>query len=262
MGTPLNIKKAVASKVDPLVSNLTLAQVEKDALEFKSILDRNAPEAHVHDFLATHSYFFNGILRMFGCSPLYSKVKLGSDYEVDFAFFDTGSFGPEWSLIEIESPTRSLFTKSGNPSAALTHAIQQVRNWQDWVHDHLEYAKKIMPQIDYPLGHIFMGRRNDLTPLSKKKMRRLLHDHRQILRIRTLDWFVDSARTVVGIMDEGKGRWPVPMHALSHSNLAKGLPPEAQKWLDHQLGDQARRDAENRWKHREENYLAFSEFEK
>ncbi len=261
MDIPLKIEKAVAPKVDPLVSNLTLAQIEKDALEFTSILDRNAPEARVHEFLATRSYFFNGILRMFGWSPLYSKIKLGSDYEVDFVFVDTGSFGPEWHLIEIESPTRSLFTKSGNPSAALTHAMQQVRNWHDWVHDHLEYAKKIMPQIDYPLSHIFMGRRNALTLSSKKKMRRLLHDHRQIFRIHTLDWFVDSARSVTGIMKKGRGCWFVPMHALNHSDLAKGLPDETQRWLSYQAGDQARRDAESRRENREQNYLAFSEFE-
>ena len=262
MNTLFKIEKAVAPKIGTLVSNLTLGRVEKDALEFKSILDTNETEARVHQFLATHSYFFNGILRMFGFSPLYSKVKLGSDYEVDFAFFDSGSFGPEWRLVEIESPTHSLFIRSGNPSAALTHAIQQVRDWHDWVHDHLEYAKKIMPQIDYPLCYIFMGRRDELTPSSKKKMRRLLHDHRQIFRIHTLDWFVDSARSVGGIMKKGKGCWPVPMRALNHSELAKGLPPEAQSWLDHQSGAQARRDAESRWKNREENYLIFSEFEK
>src|SRR5260370_7432208 len=70
--------------------------------------------------------FFNGVLRLHGYSPLYSKIRLGSEYEMDFVCFDTGSYGPEWRLIEIEGPNKRLFTKSDDPSPHLSHPTQQV----------------------------------------------------------------------------------------------------------------------------------------
>ena len=133
--------------VDPLVKALSERQIEKDVNEYKSLLDSEVPESEIHKFLASHTYFFNTILRLFGVSPVYSKIKLGSQYEVDFAFFDTGSFGPEWYLIEIEPPSKRMFTKSGDPSADLTHAVQQVRDWHSWIHDNADYARKLMPHI-------------------------------------------------------------------------------------------------------------------
>ncbi len=220
-------------KVDPLVRALTPKKVENDIAEYRSLLDECASEGRVHEFLASHSYFFNGIIRLYGWSPVYSKVKLGIEYETDFVCFDSGSLGPEWYLIEIEAPNKRLFTMSGVPSAALTHAIEQVRDWHAWVHDNADYARKLMPHIEYPLGYIFMGRRAELTPGTKKKLRRLVHDHRMILRIHTLDWLEWAARGVKDLIRDGKGgNWPVPMHAFTHQDLAKGRPPEARAWLE------------------------------
>jgi hypothetical protein len=92
------VKEVQASdeRVDSLVAALTSDQVRQDVAAYQSILDRNESEAALHRFLAEHTYFFNGAVRLHGHSPVYSKVKLGCDYEVDFAWFDTSSFGPEW----------------------------------------------------------------------------------------------------------------------------------------------------------------------
>jgi hypothetical protein len=88
-------RKPQPIEIDPCVKALTPKQVEKDADEFKCLLDSLVSEQTLHEFLAYHSYFFNGIIRLSGVSPLYSKIRLGSEFEVDFACFDTGSFGPE-----------------------------------------------------------------------------------------------------------------------------------------------------------------------
>lgn len=202
---------------------LTRDRLRRDITEFSRLLDTKAEEQRINTFLTEHSYFFNRLLRMNGKSPLYSEVKLGSEYEIDFAFFDSGSNGPEWHLVEIESPTLSFFTKSGRPSANLTHAIQQVRDWQSWIHNNLSYARRLMPSIEYPLGCIFAGRRSAITHF--ERFRRLCYEHRQYLEIHTLDWFIDSARGVF------RGGWTVPMKALSHRDLRHGLPPEARRWI-------------------------------
>ena len=212
--------------MDPLVRALTSEGVQRDIKEFRRFLDAKASERVIHKFLANHSYFFNRLIRLDGSCPLYSKIELGSDYEIDFAFFDSGSNGPEWILIEIESPSKSLFTKSGNPSAHLTHAMQQIRNWQSWIQDHSDYARKPMPLIEFPLGCIFMGRRNEITQEGRKLLRRLRYECRQYLEIHSLDWFIDSARTVVG-----GGWWRLPMRALSYTDLKKGLPSNARRYI-------------------------------
>ncbi len=127
------------------VTTVTEVEAQDHIREFLNLLDDSSNERHIHRFLANHSYFFECILRLSGQSPLYSKVKLGNEYEVDFACFDSSSSGPEWYLIEIESPSSKMFTKAGRPSAKLTHTIQQIKDWQNWVQENLEPARKLMP---------------------------------------------------------------------------------------------------------------------
>jgi hypothetical protein len=229
----IEFKKPDHFPIDPLVKALTVDKVDQDIKEYERLLDQRCSEQDVHEFLSTHSYFFNGILRLYGASPIYSKIRLGSEYEVDFACFDTGSFGPEWYLIEIESPSKKMFTKSGDPTSGLTHAIQQIRNWHTWIRENLDYTRKLMPLIEYPLGYVFIGRHSHLTQKTKTKLRRLAHDHRMFMRIHTLDWLSGAARSVKYLLRAGDaGTWPVPMNALSHLDLAGGKPDMAREWLN------------------------------
>ena len=209
------------------------SEIDEQIQEYRGLLDSEVSEHELHQFLASHSHFFNGALRLFGHCPLYSKVKLGHDHEVDFAWFDTGSLGPEWRLVEIESPTQKLFTQAGEPTAALNHAVLQVRDWHDWIHENLDYARKLMPRIKYPLGYVFMGRRSELTPSNQKRFRRLVHDNRMLMEIHTLDWFASAAATTKNLVEDGGGGgWTVPKEALSHSDLSSGLPTEAMEWME------------------------------
>lgn len=181
---------------DPLVENLTLEKIQNDITTYEQLLDKPSTEHEVHEFLSSHTYFFNTLIRLYGYSPLYSKVKLGSSYEVDFAYFDTSSYGPEWELIEIESPKQRLFNKNGDQSAALTHAIRQVEEWHSWIHENLDFARKLMPYIEYPMGYIFIGRRKDLTNQDAKRLKRLNFSYRKSIEIHTLDYFTSAAHVL------------------------------------------------------------------
>lgn len=197
---------------------------------FRSLLDNRVSEEVIHQFLATHSYFFNGILRLHGASPLYSKIKLGSDYEVDFAWFDTGSYGAEWRLVEIEAPTHSMFTKNGDPSQPLNHAIQQVRDWKDWVRSYHSYARDLMPHLDYPQCYVFIGREHELTDKTRKKLKQL-NDESRVVEIHTLDWFVRNASSVATLLTGIGAEWTVPNEAYNHSDLRNKRPKQAFDWL-------------------------------
>jgi hypothetical protein len=96
----------------------------------------------------------------------------------------------------------------------------------------LEYARKLLPHIEYPMGYVFIGRDHELTQKTRSRLRRLNYDHRSTLEIHSLDWFFSSARGVIDLVGRaGHGDWALPMHALSHKNLAGGLPPLAQQYM-------------------------------
>jgi hypothetical protein len=230
-------------KVDPIIRNLTQSQVIAEIDEFRDLLDSKVDEARIHSFLATHSYFFQGLIRNEGVSPLYSKIKLGSNYEIDFAWFDTSSNGPEWCFAEIEAPSRHMFTATGVPSRWLTHAIQQVLDWHSWIHDNLGYATKLMPHVEYPRGFVFVGRRSELTPLTRKRLRRLCYEYRRSVEIHTLDWFISAAQKFLNFVDDSKGgNWAMPSKALNHRELAKGLPAHAFVWLNSDFAEFAKKE--------------------
>jgi hypothetical protein len=230
-------------EIDPLVKQLSVEQIELDIKSYQSILDSSSStENDLHQFLANHSYFFNTRIRLGGVSPLYSKIKLGSEHEVDFAFFDTGSFGPEWVLIEIESPKHSLITKTGDLSSQLNHAIKQIQDWNIWIRENLSYARKMMPLIDQPIGFVFMGRRKDLNESGRKILKATNHSYRHTLRIHTLDSFIDGARSVINLVEKKNcGDWWLPMKALPHSDLAKGLPTVAQDFFSRWANEEERK---------------------
>ncbi len=212
---------------------ISKSEVVSSIARFEQLLESAESEEAIHSFLSHHTYFFNGLLRLYGASPLYSKVRLGSDHEVDFAFFDTNSYGPEWVLIEIEHPKRTLFNKNGDNSAILSHALRQVEDWHGWVHRHLDYAKKLMPHIEYPMCHIFLGRRESLTDEHRKRLRRLNFERRASVQVHTYDSLLGYARSTLGLFDASDSTaWFVPPMAYSHSELNKGLPAEAMHFMN------------------------------
>jgi len=213
---------------------LTSAEIQEHIREYISLLDGSSDERPVHRFLANHSYFFQCIVRLDGQSPLYSKIELGDEFVVDFACFDSSSVGPEWYLVEIESPICKMFTKAGRPSAQLTHTVQQVNDWRAWVQENLHAARKLMPYIDQPLGYIFMGRRKNLDAQGQILLRRMIVENRMFFRIHSLDRLADCARDALHMTGrDGHATWSLPMQALTHRDLRRGLPADAQQYMSH-----------------------------
>src|SRR5450759_1300552 len=89
--------------------------------------DRTHKERHYQQFIAEHAGFF--VSPLWHSTLFLSKIRLGSEYEIDFVIpHDRASLGFTYELIEIESPHSVPYTKHGDPSARLTHAVQQVQN--------------------------------------------------------------------------------------------------------------------------------------
>lgn len=223
-------------KIDPLVKRLSVKSIIEDIDNYCFLLDQNESEEVIHQFLANHSYFFNTLIRLFDSSPLYSKIKLGSDFELDFCFMDPSSFGPNWVFIEIERPEHKLFNKSGDPSSKLSHAIRQVQDWQYWVSDNISYARSTMTGINYPRGYIFIGRRKELDGKPKliNRLKRINYDNRLSVEVRTFDYFINSAKSVLKLLNEenANGFWSLPLKALGNTELKKGFPIEWSEYFN------------------------------
>lgn len=221
-----------ADDVDPLVSSLTPERLYKDVQEFNSVLDAQVPGSAIHEFLATHSYFFNYELRLFSLCPLYSKIRLGAQHSADFVWVDLGSYGAEWSFIVVAQADARMFTPGDEPSEALNEALQRTRDWRTWINDDASTARQRFPHIAYPMSYIFIGRRAEITPSAGKRLQQLCYEHRAHVQIRTLDRLADRALSVLGLLDQSQPyRWRVPMHALGDDAFSARKPERLWKYL-------------------------------
>jgi len=113
--------------------------------QWQQLLDEDHTEKVYHDFLKRHANLFLVNTVSFPHSFFaISKLKLGSEFELDFAIpYEDYSNGLIWELIEIKRPQMSPYTENGMPSAKLTEATQQIRNWKRWIQNSRSEARKI-----------------------------------------------------------------------------------------------------------------------
>lgn len=130
------------------------------------------------------------------------KLRLGSAHVTDFVIGDRDSGGRRWFAVELESPKHAMFTRGGDPSRYLTHAIRQIADWRAWLTTH--HASAVTPREKEGLGLedvepqlpglILIGRRG-LGPNPRERRRQFEHDHR--LEIHSYDWLVERAEEQV-----------------------------------------------------------------
>jgi len=102
-------------------------------------------------------------------SEILSKKKLGLEFVTDFV---VRRLDNEYVLVEIERPQDSLFTGAHDFTSRFTHAIGQIIDFQEWVDQHGEYARTLMPGISSPRGLLLMGRRSQLSDRQASKLKR------------------------------------------------------------------------------------------
>jgi hypothetical protein len=126
-----------------------------------------------------------------------AQKRLGSEFVPDFVIGEKSSLGFEWYLVELESPKAKMFTKAGNQSFKLTHAINQIQKWRSWLSKNKDYASRLrsddglgLTDISHsPPGLILIGRREQLDD-SKNKLRKQISDDIRIA-IHTYDFLID-----------------------------------------------------------------------
>jgi hypothetical protein len=121
-------------------------------------------------------------------------LRLGSQFAPDFVIGEQYARRSRWTLIELESPSVKLFTREGDASRALGHAVGRIRGWRGWLHDHERFAREHL-NLAHVTGNaqalILIGRRARLGPEDAQRRRDLEAAHK--VAIHTYDWLVDGA---------------------------------------------------------------------
>lgn len=172
----------------------------EEVAEYLELLDNARDERPVQAFFHLHRHFLVEHLGGGHGRWAIPQKRLGSEHVTDFMIGAAHSLGVDWVAVELESPLAPLFTKAGDPTATLNHAIRQITDWRAWLTNNLSYATRaeaegglgldrIRPDVP---GLILIGRRATLSDADNARRSQMSHD--LDIAIHTYDYIADVAR--------------------------------------------------------------------
>ncbi|MEC4054568.1 Shedu anti-phage system protein SduA domain-containing protein [Myroides odoratimimus] len=194
-----------------------------DSIKVKSSLElafNNNSEIELLQIIKANSFLLYELYsRKWGIQPSFHEINFGSKLRCDFAWLNDNSDGPEWVLLEIEKPKMKLFTKKGEPSAELNHAIEQVKTWQRYFEENPLEKKRIFGAVARFRFILVAGSKEDWSTESAIKWRKH-HNATSDIEIRSSDIFYRA----ISILERSPSElWSFNEHpkTLSHSRLEK-----------------------------------------
>jgi hypothetical protein len=153
--------------------------------EFEGLLE--GPEEPAHQFLKKHPELL--------CpthEKCWSKLAFG-DRVSDFVFREPHN---EYLLVEIEAPVREMFRRDGQQREELTHAINQIADWVQYITDNKQQVEEHLGLTGIsasPRSLVVIGRSASLTEENRRKIV-TLQEQQAKLRILTYDDLIASAK--------------------------------------------------------------------
>ncbi|MCB9915236.1 MAG: DUF4263 domain-containing protein [Planctomycetes bacterium] len=203
MSKPVRVSREEIVKDDPLGEfhvwwdDVSAGHVER----FKRALDNATREADLQRALEAEPMLLVQNLTGGHGRWVIPLQRLGAEYVTDFVVGQKDSMGFSWTAIELESPLVPMFTKQGDPSHQLTHAIRQVQDWRTWLKTNQNYAARSRAENGLGLTHIspslegliLIGRRVALDEATNPRRRQMCEDLN--IQIHTYDWLVEISTT-------------------------------------------------------------------
>jgi len=189
-------------------------QFDESRVQLRELLEQTPDELRLQKYLEEHPVLLahaalGGFYSVASVrSALFAQVGLGRELQMDFAYCTGNSAGVYWTFIELERPDVPIFTKAGDPSKQLSHALRQILDWTSWLQQHQEYARHILDDLirsspmrwgwsdvlyRKPSYMIIIGRRASLNPETNRR-RAQLCDQYHGLEIVTWDRLLDDYR--------------------------------------------------------------------
>ncbi|MFQ6002232.1 MAG: Shedu anti-phage system protein SduA domain-containing protein [Candidatus Zixiibacteriota bacterium] len=173
---------------------------QKDVDAFHEVLNNARHESEIQTFLERDPILLIQHLGGGHGRWVVPKKRLGVQYVTDFVIGERSSYGFEWQGVELENPNAPMFTRSGDPSRQLTHAIRQIQDWRAWLQRNQNYAARSESEgglglIDITAkipGLILIGRRKNVDSRTNELRRQMINDIGIMLH--TYDFLIDSAQ--------------------------------------------------------------------
>ena len=153
--------------------------------EFETLL--TGPEEPVHQFLKKHPELLCPT-----ADKQWSKLPFGDRFS-DFVFREAPN---DYLLVEIEAPIREIFRKNGQQRQELTHAINQISDWVQYIEDNrgeVEASLGLVGISTSPRTLVVIGRSAALSDENRRKITTIQNQQGK-LRILTYDDLLASAR--------------------------------------------------------------------
>ncbi|WP_406838906.1 Shedu anti-phage system protein SduA domain-containing protein [Streptomyces sp. AHU1] len=171
------------------------------ALEKADGGDRKRHERPMQIALEQHPEILGHLIRGNHGTYVRPQVQVGTQYVADFFIGSQNSLGMRWLLVELERPTAELSLQDARQaSETLRKAIQQIRDWREWLSNNLDNAQKSVSQGGLglpgirtrPPGLIIIGREDGARGTG---VMRSQYAEAEDIQIRTYDWLVRATQS-------------------------------------------------------------------
>jgi hypothetical protein len=134
---------------------------------------------------------------------LVSEVALGRRYRIDLVV-QHGLMHEQVQLIELESPSAQIFTKSGRLRAKVVHACQQIDDWLRWWRENPGSVPSPFDSSISPEGLVVVGRK---PSLDEDAISRLIHlNSTRRIKVVTYDDLLDRIEYLIrSLMENPRG---------------------------------------------------------
>lgn len=138
-------------------------------------------------------------------NAVISKLQISTSFVSDFAYIQPTSGAHYVHLVEIEDPTKNIFTRQDQFTEAFNHAIQQVHDWiatlqrdNDYLEQVLDDAQSQFGQAEsYSLvvrGQLYFGRRAEINnPIRRDRWQQRVRAESTFIKIRTYDGLMERS---------------------------------------------------------------------
>lgn len=178
----------LASLVFSVFSEASIKITDRVIREFEALLEQDLVEERYQEYLETHPVLLDPL-----AAEVIDKQQLGVEFVTDFVVRRHDGL---YVLVEIERPMKRVFNQQGDFTSHFSHALGQVLDFQQWVDDHSEYARSLMPGLSSPEGLLVVGRSHELSPDVRPKWLRLRRNLTTI-QLLTFDDLVKKAQTLL-----------------------------------------------------------------
>ena len=182
-----------------VMSGESIARSDVEA--FREVVGSATDERPIQTHLTEHPHLWRSLVGN-DLPWVLPKVRLGGSYETDFLIVSESSLGFEWIYVELESPRKAAFTKTGQYAEKARNGIFQIQSWREFIRQNGGYARRSLSDGGLGLpglrpkdpGLVLVGRRQ--KGKDPVELRRQSKENDRIA-VRSYDWLLERMELLV-----------------------------------------------------------------